>query len=455
MFWPVYPGILDEITCLESIKMTLKRFVTARGNRRDFLEKSARNAAGVAAGVAGMTHAVSVARSLSANETLNIAIIGLRSRGKKLGEIFASLPNCRVVSICDVDGAMFAPASTAIETHQNKPAWVRDFRRVLDDKSVDAVVIATPDHWHGLMTVMACEAGKDVYVEKPMAHNIDEERRIVVAANQYQRVVQVGLQQRTSSHFQSAIEFIRSGRLGTVRLAKAWTSHQRKRMSATGDSRIPQGVNYDMWLGPAPKRAFNANRFHHSWRWFWDYGTGELGNWGIHMLDVARQGLGVELPQRVSVSGGSLYFTDQETPDTLTVGYDFGAETIVWEHRQWSHRGIEGRSAATAFYGDNGTLIVDRSGWKVYETGTNESESGTDSTTEHCRDFVNAVRSRSQPTGDVESARISGALCHLGNIATRAKTDLLIHSDDANLGLQNDAVAMLGRSHRERWSFSV
>lgn len=435
-------------------QMTLKRFVTARGNRRDFLETSARNAAGVAAGVAGMTHSASVGSGTSANETLNLAIIGVRSRGRKLAEIFASFSDCHVSSICDIDGTMFAAASTAIEAHQTKPAWVRDFRRVLDDKSVDAVVIATPDHWHAMMTVMACQAGKDVYVEKPMASTIDEERQIVAATNQYQRVVQVGLQQRSGSHFQSAIEFVRSGRLGTVRTAKAWTSHKRKAMPPTASTRTPQGVNYDMWLGPAPKRAFDPNRFHYNWRWFWDYGTGELGNWGIHMLDVARQGMNVKLPNRVSATGGSYHFTDQETPDTLNVGFDFGSQSIVWEHRQWSPRGIEGRSAATAFYGDNGTLIVDRSGWKVYETETNESVSGTDSTAEHCRDFIDAMRSRKQPACDVKSAQVSGTLIHLGNIASRTQTDLHIDSAQPTLGMKADAMALLGRTSRSRWTLS-
>jgi len=433
----------------------MKRFIAGRGNRRDFLETSARNAAGVAAGVSGIARPPQVASAStstpSANNVLNLAIIGVRSRGKKLGEVFAQFSDCHVSTICDVDGSMFPAASTLIESHQTKPAWVRDFRRVLDDKNVEVVVIAAPDHWHGIMTIMACQAGKDVYIEKPLAHNIFEEQQIIAAAERYNRVIQVGLQQRSGSHFQSAIDFVRSGQLGTVRLAKAWTAHRRKAIGSTKDSRTPQGVNYDMWLGPAPKRSFNVNRFHHSWRWFWDYGTGELGNWGIHMLDIARLGLNVEVPTRVSSTGGNLHFTDQETPDTQMVGFDFGAASIVWEHRQWSNRGIEGRSAATAFYGDNGTLIVDRSGWKVYETDTDAAEIGTDSTTQHCRNFVDAIHTRTQPVGDVESAHLSGMLCHLGNIATRSGTDLSVDAEQIQFGLPTEATAFWGREYRDRW----
>jgi predicted dehydrogenase len=456
---PVYPGISSRKLPRTVRNVTLKRFIAARGNRRDFLETSARNAAGVAAGVAGIACPPQVSSASTsnpcANNVLNLAIIGVRSRGKKLGQVFAQFSDCHVSAICDVAESMFLAASAQIEVHQTRPAWVRDFRRILDDKHIDAVVIATPDHWHGILTIMACQAGKDVYIEKPLAHNIFEEQQIIAAAERYNRVIQVGLQQRSGSHFQTAIDFVRSGQLGTVRLAKAWTAHRRKPIGSPKDSRTPQGVDYDLWLGPAAKRSFNVNRFHHSWRWFWDYGTGELGNWGIHMLDIARLGLNVGLPTRVSSTGRNLYFTDQETPDTQVVGFDFGVESIVWEHRQWCNRGIEGRSAAAAFYGDNGTLIVDRSGWKVYETDADAAEIGADSTTEHCRNFVDAIRTRRQPAGDVESAHLSGMLCHLGNIATRSGTDLSIDPMQIQFGLPAEATALLGREYRDRWSLPL
>ena len=202
-----------------------------------------------------------------------------------------------MVSVCDVDESMRSRAAVAVEEAQHAmPRQIGDFRRMLDDPAIDAVVIATPDHWHALMTVLACQAGKDVYVEKPVSHSIAEGTAMLAAAEKHGRIVQCGLQQRSGAHFQSAIDVVRSGQIGNVRLAKAWSVHRRQSIGRTVDGSPPQGVDYDLWLGPAPQQPFNSNRFHYHWRWNWDFGTGELGNWGTHLLDIARWGLESSFP---------------------------------------------------------------------------------------------------------------------------------------------------------------
>ena len=423
-------------------------------NRRHFLGASAANAAGVAAGVVGwneMAHG-----SKSPNERVTVGIIGIRGQGKALATTLAALPDVRISAVCDVDESLFTGVVREIETlGSHAPALATDFRRLLDDSSLDGVVIATPDHWHAPMTIMACQAGKDVYVEKPVSHTLAEGPTMVDAARNYKRVVQAGLQQRSGEHFQSAVDYIRSGQLGKVHLAKAWTVHQRKSIGFRKDGESPANVDYEMWLGPAPERRFNANRFHYNWHWFWDYGAGELGNWGVHLLDVARWGLGVDFPTQVSAVGGKHYFQDdQQTPDTMFVSYTYPDKLITWEHRLWSPHGQEGRSAAVAFCGDRGTLIVDRGGWKVYGQKDAASAIASDLLAPHLRNFVECIRTRAEPTCPLEVGEISSSLCHLGNIAYRLGRQITV---DARYPyrLADPAAALLARGeHREPWSIA-
>lgn len=402
--------------------------------------------------------------SASPNEQIRLAIIGVRNQGKDLAASFARFADAHVATLCDVDESLFAPAARVVEEAQGRPPqFERDFRRVLDDPTVDAVVIATPDHWHALMTILACQAGKDVYVEKPVSHTIREGERMLAAAAHHRRVVQTGLQQRSGEQFRSAVEFVRSGQLGTVRLAKAWTVHRRKPIGFRTETAPPKDVDYDLWLGPAPSHGFTANRFHYNWRWFWDYGSGELGNWGVHMLDIARWGLGVELPARVSATGGTYHFDDdQETPDTLHVQYTFDGstaeplpKTILWEHRLWTAHAPEGRSAAAAFYGDRGTLIVDRGGWKVYDTTENLTAGGSDSASRHHRNFLDAIRTRQQPNADLTTGHVSTTLGHLGNIAHRLGREVLFDSHAMTFGADLAANALLSREPRPGWELPV
>jgi predicted dehydrogenase len=434
--------------------MNVDDFLKRAVNRRQFLGSSAKNAA-VAAGMVGLAGATAVAASSAkstASERVRMATIGVRNQGKSLTSHLATLADVEIVALCDVDESLRPTAMSAISEGRTTPRWESDFRRVLDDPSIDAVVIATPDHWHAAMTILACQAGKDVYVEKPVSHNVREGQQMVSAARRFGRVVQSGLQQRSGTHFQSAVDFVRSGKLGAVHLAKAWTVHRRKPIGRKRDSTPPDGVDYDLWLGPAPARAFNANRFHYNWHWFWDYGTGELGNWGTHMLDVARWGLGVGLPTRVSATGGRFHFDDdQETPDTLVVQYAYPRATIVWEHRLWSTHGVEGRSAAAAFYGELGTLVVDRGGWKVYDFAETIASDSSEQPIAHLRNFVDCVKSRSRPAADIETGHITSALCHLGNIAYRVGREVAFLPETATFPGDRDANLLLSRSYRAGW----
>lgn len=425
--------------------MNTEDFLNHEINRRKFLESSARNAAGMAVGMVGTGVAVSAGLKNSAPlERLSLGIVGIRNRGKKLAACFAKLPDVTVKSICDIDRRLFPAVLKKIAEHQkSQPKVEADFLKVLFDPGIDAVVIATPDHWHQGLTNLACEAGKDIYVETPVSHSLQGVESMIAAAEKHGRIVQVGLQQRSCSHFQSAIDFVRSGKLGNVYQAKAWYTDRRKQVPPSKSNLLPEDVDYDRWLGPAPARDFDENRFHYNWRWYWDYGSGALGNWGVHMLDVARWGLNLDWPKKISASGGNYRFKNQETPDTLTVNYEYENRSIVWEHRLWSPHGIEGRSTGVAFYGEKATLVVDRGGWKVYDTSENLTAEPSDGLMPHLRNFVDAVKSRQQPVADLATAHISSGLCHLGNVSYRLGRELRFDTSEQRVVGDDQANEML------------
>ncbi len=418
-------------------------------SRRQFLGRSAQQAAGVAAGMVGLSSSVSGGQNPA--ERLRIGLIGLRNQGKTLAETLVGFPDVDVAALCDVDEQQFAPLQKLLsEARRSRPDCESDFRRLLDDPSLDAVVIATPDHWHAWMTVLACQAGKDVYLESPATHHAGESQPLLSAAQRTNRIVQVGLQQRSGIHFQSAVELVRSGQLGAVPLVRAWVVHRRKPIGHKAEAAMPDGVDYRQWLGPAPQRPFQPNRFHFNWRWFWDYGGGELAHWGVHWLDVARWGLGVEQPRRVSAIGGKQTFDDdQETPDTLSVQYDFGSSSVVWEHRLWSGQGMENRSSGVAFYGERGTLIVDRGGWKIYDSTEPLTADGHELLTPHLRNFVDCVKSRQTPAADLATGLAASELCHLGNAAYRLGREIRPSDLDA------ETQAILYPPSRMGWNLGV
>ena len=317
--------------------------------RREFIMKST-------AGVVAWSTLASASASAAPSTRIRHAILGMGSRAKAHVQEFRSMDDVDLVAISDVDPKHLAKIPSHVNT-------VADYRRILDDPSIDTVSIATPDHWHTKMAMEAMQAGKHVYVEKPCSHTVEEAQLLIKASEATGKVIQHGTQSRGSAGIIEAIQFIHSGKLGKVRAAKAINHQMRKPIGHAPDSTPPEGVNYDMWLGPAPKRPFSQNRWHYNWHWFWDYGAGDIANDGIHQIDVARWGLNVGIPKAISASGGQLWYEDDhETPDTQLVTFEYDDCHLIYEMRLWTKYKLEGHDNGVVFYGDNGILEVGRQG---------------------------------------------------------------------------------------------
>jgi len=418
-------------------------------HRRRFLTASAATAAGLTA----LTAAGAAGRP---NERIQIAVMGVRGRGRDHIRMFSALDDVEIAYVCDPDDNVVPAALKAVAARQKRPPRVeRDVRRVLQDKAVTALVIAAPDHWHALATIWACQAGKHVYVEKPISHNLVEGRRMVEAARRHNRVVQVGTQRRSAPHYASAAEFVRSGKLGRVPFIRTWIAGNRPSIGHRKDGKPPRGVDYDLWLGPAPQRPFNENRFHYKWHWHWDYGTGELGNNGIHALDMARFVAGLDAPQRVSAGGGKYFYDDdQETPDTQIATFDFPNTCVMWEHRIWSRTGFEGQPFGLVLYGERGTLIFSNKGWHVAD-GIEASDKAGEMDRAHLRNFLDCIRTGRRPNGDVEEGHKSTRMCHLGNIALRLGRTLHFHDKTETCRDDAEANRMLRRTYRKPFTAQV
>ena len=418
-------------------------------SRREFLGHSAKNAAVAGATAAGVVALSSGRTSASPNERIAIAVIGTRRRGRELATRLAARRDTDVPVLCDIDPSVLATAGPRIVEAQGfAPEPLTDFRRVIDRNDLDAVVIATPDHHHATMTQLACLAGMDVFVEAPVSRTIQESRAMIETARTTGRVIQCGLQHRSGRHFREAIELLHAGEIGRVRLARAWTVHRGKSIGTRSETDAPAGVDYRGWLGSAAARPFHPARFHGSWQWFWDFGTGALGRYGVHTLDMARWGLGLELPTRVSASGGIYHFhDDRQTPDTLCVQFDYPDATIAWEHRLWSTRGPEGRSEGTAFYGELGTLVIDRGGYKIYGRSEAPVGDGHRADDDHLSNFIDCLRSREMPRADIATGATSTTLCHLGNLAHRLGREVNWDEDDGGFGDDIEAMTLAETGH--------
>jgi predicted dehydrogenase len=414
------------------------------------------------------TAALGAASSMfaDANDKVRVACIGIGGRGKDHLKGYTNLAanNVEIAAICDVDDAHIATGLKQLATAGAKePKTYKDIRKVLEDKSIDAISIATPNHWHTLMTVWACQAGKDVYVEKPCSHNVFEAQKIVEAARKYNRMVQQGSQIRSSKAVQEAVQQMRDGLIGDVYLARGLCYKSRDTIGRTPVSEVPAGVDYDLWTGPAPKREFSKNRFHYNWHWFWDTGNGDLGNQGIHQVDIARWGLGVKYPVKVSAIGGHFMFDDdQETPNTLNCAYEFNEngkrKMMEFEVRHWMTNGEatvheRGNNAiGDLFYGSKGYLAVDS--YTSYKTwmgkeqtpGAEKKEGG-----DHYLNFIEAVRSRKRESlnAEVEEGAASTVLVHLANISYRVGRT--IHFDSKTMTCTGDPEAnkLLSRVYRK------
>lgn len=406
--------------------------------------------------------AVLTRRAVAASDTVNLAIIGVRGRGRSIGGSLASIPGANIAALCDVDDASYGVGAKAVEAKLGKrPPHVKDLRRCLDDKSIDAVVVATPDHWHVPAALLALSAGKDVYVEKPLSHNLHEGRLLVDATRKLKRVVQVGIQSRSRPSTQRAIEVVRSGKIGKVLMAKAWNVQLRKNIGHKEDAPVPAGIDFDTWTGPALMLPYNENRYHYNWHWHWNYGTGDMGNDGVHQLDMARWALDVEMPQRVTGTGRKLFFDDdQQTPDTMNINFEFKDKMLMFEMRIWTPYGMEGQENGVAIYGSNGMVHIGRWtgpwGYRVYDTKgklvDDQSNGGDGSDAQHLTNFLACVKSREQPNAPVEMGHASTTLCHLGNIVARTGRALAFDGAKETITGDTEASALLRRKYRQHWS---
>jgi len=366
--------------------------------------------------------ALPFSRARGANDTVRVGVAGLRGQGRSHIGNFRNISGVRVVALCDVDRNMLEREVKKFKDRNEKVDAYVDCRRMLEDESIDVISIATPDHWHVPLAALSVVAGKDVYVEKPISHTIAEGRVLVGLARKHRRIVQHGTQSRSSEGLHEAMEYLRSGKLGRVRMAKAINSQLRGPIGRKADTATPPHVNYDLWLGPAPQRPFNPNRFHYNWHWFWDYGTGDAGNDGIHQIDIARWGLGVEMPKAVSCSGGQLFYRDDhETPDTQVATFEYDDVYLMFEMRLWAPYPHEGHDNGNIFYADNGTMSIGRKGWQVTFKDGKAGPGGPRGGGSHTANFIKAVRSRkpSDLNADVAVGHRSAVLCHMANIATR------------------------------------
>ena len=418
--------------------------------RRQFLT---RTGAGIAGAVA--MSSASPARAAGANGRLAVAVIGCGQMGTSHVRSLLKREDVDLAYTCDVDETRAGQAADRARTAGKSPKVVQDLRRVLDDKAVDAVWIATPDHWHGPAAILACQAGKHVYVEKPCSHNIREGRLMIEAARQSGRVMQVGMQSRSSPMIREAIQLLREGAIGDVLVAKAWNSQKRKDIGHVSPGEPPSGLDYDLWIGPAPMVPYQSNRLHYNWHWWYAFGSGDMGNDGVHELDIARWGLGLDVPpSTITALGGKFAFDDdQQFPDTQYVAFDFPGDgrvgrkrQILFEQRTWSPYPEQGFENGNAFYGTKGMMLLSKtSGWSI---SGGPSRKGAASVPENHQDFLDSIRDGRRSSADIEIGHLSASLAHLGNIATRLGRTLHYEAQTEQIPADPEANRLVRRDYR-------
>lgn len=405
-----------------------------------------------------------------ANDRIRVGVIGAGGQGRGNMGVFQRFKEFEIAALCDVNQEQLARTLQRLES---KPDTYGDYRRLLDRKDIDVVIIATPDHWHALQCIHACQAGKDVYVEKPLALTIREGRRMVEAARAAKRVVQVGTQQRSGRHFQRAVELIKDGKIGRVSFVRCWT-HENNYPAGIGnppDAEPPATLDWDSWLGPAPKVPWNPNRSSTNFRWFWDYAGGKITDWGTHLIDIVHWALDVDViggPRAVSAHGGKLLLQDnRETPDTMEVVYEYAGFFMTYSSRELNARPVENKNYGIQFFGTDGSLFIDRDGFEVnpetarvdqgeyFFRSNYRNVRGGDQyqhNVNHVRNFLECLKSRERPNSDIEIGHRSTAAAHLGNIAFRRNERLRWDPvREELLGASPEARAMLSRPYRPPW----
>ena len=448
-------------------------------SRRKFILQS--SAALIGTGIASSFPLQAMANSIqrvSANDKINFGLIGGNGMGwTDMKSQLTNVPEANCIAIADVDQSVLDKRSADVmELRGKKPKTFTDYRKLLEMKDLDAVIIGTPDHWHCLILCDALSAGKHVYCEKPLANSIEEVNVMLKAAKRSGKMVQIGQWQRSGAHYQQAFDFLKTGKLGQIRLVKCW-SYQgwMKPVPIKPDSAVPTGVDYDMWLGPAQKRAFNPNRFHFNFRWFWDYAGGLMTDWGVHEIDIALYFMGVTAPKSVMASGGKLAYPDDasETPDTLQTVFEYEHFNLLWEHAVGIDGGPYGKTEGIAFIGNNGTMVVNRDGWEVLpETKRNDDGilvydiedlpdqkkgRNADYIADHAKNFVAAMQANdaSLLKCGIETGAIAAINAHMGNVAYR--TGRKVYWDAAKGEFKNDpeANALIKANYQNGWKLPM
>jgi predicted dehydrogenase len=428
-------------------------------SRRGFLKT------GLAAGALASLKASSYAQIGGANERMQVAVIGPGGMGKSHIRTLITQADVTLTHVCDVDQARVAEA-IKLGTREKQPAPIgtRDLREVLASRDVHAVFIATPDHWHAPATLMALAARKHVYVEKPCSHNLREGRMMVDAARGNNLVCQVGTQSRSTQHVIDAMKALEENEIGEVLSVRVWNSQLRRNIGKLKPSDPPEGLDYDTWVGPAPFVPYQANRLHSWWRWWYAFGTGDMGNDGVHDIDIGRWGLGIDThPTTITAIGGKYFFDDdQEFPDTQTVIFEWASvgknqrkKQLIFEQRIWTPYKMETHENGDAFYGTNGMMIFGKeSGWKTQGPRNKELRTGQGSPNllAHHRNFFECIRTQRRPNADIEINHLSTSLCHLGNIATRMRRVLTFDPKREEFPGDKEANALLGREYRQHWA---
>jgi len=444
-------------------------------DRRGFIKTT------VAAGIALTANRATASSSIlartrdsgfrGANDRIVVGVIGTGRMGLSNLNDFMKQTDVEVAALCDV----YTPNLDKATQKAEKAERYKDFRKLLARKDLDAVIVATPDHWHAQAMIMACQAGKDVYVEKPISLTLEEGRKMVEASRRHNRVVQVGTQQRSGLHFQKAVDIVRSGRLGKISFVRTWNfgNQYPAGIGNPPDSEPPDGLDWDMWLGPAPKLRFNANRFGvspdrwSSFRWFWDYAGGMMTDWGVHLIDIVQWAMDVDYPKRVSATGGKLYLQDnRETPDTLMVTYEYPGFVCTYENRECNGNSINGQGYGIMFHGTEGTLYVNREFFEIIpekkpgpdrkpvdRTEAVKEKTSNNEHLAHVRNFLDCVKSRQKPISDIEIGHRSTSTCLLGNVAYRSGEQIAWDGKTERITNSKEASRYLSRPYRKGWGW--
>ncbi len=437
-------------------------------SRRSFIKKTALGTAGLTVG----WNASSYARIIGSNEQINFAVIGINSRGKALISSISDIKNTMISSVCDVDSRVVEASQANVKKRFNKqPVGVKDFRNILDDDSIDAIAIATPDHWHAPMAIMGAKAGKHVYVEKPCCHNPGEGEVLVAAQKKYDRVIQMGNQQRSGEASKQAIQHIRDGLIGKAYFGKAWYASNRGSIGTGKEVPVPEWLDWELWQGPAPRETYKDNFVHYDWHWFWNWGTGEINNNGTHELDICRWALGVDYPTKVTSSGGRFHFDDDwEFYDTQVASYEFEDDKMItWEGRSCNGFRFFDRGRGVTIHGTEGTVMMDRGGFTAYDlkgnvikemeettdSGTMDLQGGGGLTTLHMLNFCNGIWKGEELAAPVSDGYISNLMPHLGNISQHLNRTLDIDPTNGHIIGDAEASGMWSRDYEDGWKPTI